>query len=165
MVTHFVFEHTPPPVLAPPAPPPPQLRPAQIEIPPSDLSLNAPSDGALISTAAPSEPGPTTPVAGLRAVHREQGGPAARFPSTADYYPPTSRRMGESGAATIEICADAAGRLTADPTLAASSGSVRLDSAALRLAKAGSGHYRPTREDGRPVSACYPFRVRFALEE
>ena len=57
---------------------------------------------------------------------REQGGPQARFPNTADYYPPTSRRMGESGAATIEVCVDAGGRLTADPTLEASSGSARL---------------------------------------
>lgn len=159
----FVTEHARAELPTPP--PPPDLRPAQVEIPPADLNVDEPADGMAISTAPPPEAGPTAPVSAPRAIHLEQGGPAARFPNTADYYPPISRRMGESGAATIEVCVDAGGRLTADPTLAASSGSVRLDTAALRLAKAGSGHYVPTREDGRPVSACYPFRVRFALDE
>jgi hypothetical protein len=31
------------------------------------------------------------------------------------------------------------------------------------LARAGSGHYRPTTEDGRPVTACYPIKIRFEL--
>ena len=41
------------------------------------------------------------------------------------------------------------------------SGSARLDAGALQLAKAGSGHYRPTLEDGKAVNSCYSFRVRF----
>jgi hypothetical protein len=44
------------------------------------------------------------------------------------------------------------------------SGSGRLDTAAIRLAKAGSGHYRPSTDDGRPVSSCYPFKIRFQLK-
>jgi hypothetical protein len=40
---------------------------------------------------------------------------------------------------------------------------VRLDEGALKLAKAGSGHYRTTTENGRPVSFCYPLNVRFQL--
>ena len=39
----------------------------------------------------------------------------------------------------------------------------RLNEGALRLAKAGSGHYGATIEDGRPVNSCYPFRIRFDL--
>ncbi|HYM29333.1 MAG TPA: hypothetical protein VET66_14380 [Steroidobacteraceae bacterium] len=38
-----------------------------------------------------------------------------------------------------------------------------LDGGALALARAGSGHYRPATEDGRPVSACFPFRIRFEM--
>jgi TonB family protein len=73
--------------------------------------------------------------------------------------------MGEQGIATVQVCVDARGRLTADPTLAASSGSSRLDEASLRVARAGSGHYRPTTENARPVSACYAFRIRFKLQD
>jgi hypothetical protein len=49
--------------------------------------------------------------------------------------------------------------------IAESSGSPRLDESATRLSLAGSGHYRPTTEDGRPVDSCYVFRVRFVMRE
>ena len=58
---------------------------------------------------------------------------------------------------------DAQGRLTGDPLLARSSGSRRIDAAALTLARAGSGHYRPTTQNGQPVSSCYAYRIRFEL--
>jgi len=65
--------------------------------------------------------------------------------------------------ATVRTCVDSKGRLIADPTILQSTGSTRLDEGALRLAKAGSGHYRATMEDGRAVNSCYPFRIRFEL--
>lgn len=34
-----------------------------------------------------------------------------------------------------------------------------------RLAKAGSGHYRPTTENGQPVSSCCAFRIVFRIED
>jgi protein TonB len=91
------------------------------------------------------------------------GGPGAGFPDTDSFYPPLARRLGETGATVVRVCVDPRGRLTGAPELLESSGSRRLDAGALRLAAAGSGHYRPTTEDGRPVTACYAFRVRFAL--
>jgi TonB family protein len=100
-----------------------------------------------------------------RVVNVVMGGPAPGFPNTADYYPDAARRLGEKGSAMIQVCVDGTGRLTADPTIAQSSGSARLDAGALRLARAGSGHYRATTEDGSPVSGCYAFRVRFALRD
>jgi TonB family protein len=106
------------------------------------------SDGAL----------PAAPVATVKGV---VGGPGMGFPDTEDYYPAAARRFGEKGLATVQVCVDPAGRLTAAPTIAQSSGSARLDEGALRLARAGSGHYRPTTEDGRAVSSCYPYRIRF----
>jgi len=60
---------------------------------------------------------------------------------------------------------DDKGRLTATPTIARSSGSSSLDEGALKLAKAGSGHYRATTEDGLPVSSCYEFLIRFNLKD
>jgi len=98
-------------------------------------------------------------------VHRVVGGPGQGFPNTGDYYPDASRRSGEKGIATVHVCVGGTGRLTANPTIAQSSGSSRLDEGALRLAKAGSGHYRATTEDGRPVNGCYAFRVRFELRD
>jgi hypothetical protein len=55
------------------------------------------------------------------------------------------------------------GRLTGAPELAKTSGIQRIDAAALKLARAGSGHYRPTTEDGAPVNSCYAYRIRFRL--
>jgi TonB family protein len=96
-------------------------------------------------------------------VNRVQGGPGIGFPSTDDFYPDASIRMAEKGAAIVKACVDGNGRLTSEPTIIESTGKSRLDEAALRLAKAGSGHYRATTENGRPVNSCYPFRIRFEL--
>jgi TonB family protein len=100
-----------------------------------------------------------------RPVNRVLGGPGAGFPDADDFYPQASIRGREMGVATVSVCVDSAGRLIGRPILDQSSGSSRLDEAALRLARAGSGHYRATTENGRPVSACYPFRVRFQLRD
>jgi len=34
-----------------------------------------------------------------------------------------------------------------------------------QLARAGSGHYRATTEDGQPVNSCYPLGIRFQLKK
>lgn len=110
----------------------------------------------------PNIPASTGPVASHAPV-RIQGGAGKGFPDTADYYPASSIRMEESGLAAIDVCVDEKGRLTSDPRIAKSSGSPRLDSGALALARAGSGHYRSTTENGRPVPGCFPIGVRFSL--
>jgi hypothetical protein len=65
----------------------------------------------------------------------------------------------------VRVCVDPKGKLTSNPTTAGTSGIARLDEAALQLARAGSGHYRATTEDGRPVSSCYPVGIRFQLKK
>jgi len=97
-------------------------------------------------------------------VQRVAGGTGAGFPDTADFYPTLSLRLEEEGLSTVQVCVDPKGKLLADPTVVTSSGKARLDEAALRLARAGSGHYRSTTEDGRPVSSCYPLGIRFQLK-
>jgi TonB family protein len=101
----------------------------------------------------------------LPAVVRVLGGPGRNFPTTEDYYPTASRRLSETGAANVQVCVDSKGYLTGAPTLSKSSGSQRIDDAALKLAKAGSGHYRPTTENGAPVNSCYGYRIRFELTD
>jgi len=111
-----------------------------------------------------SEP-PLPPVTRIHAVLRSAGGPGAGFPETAEFYPPHSIRLGEEGISTVQVCVDGKGRLTSEPSTLKGSGSDRLDDAALKLARAGSGHYRATTEDGQPVNSCYAFGVRFQLRK
>ena len=142
----------------------PQLAPVQVQVAEQHWTLEVPLEPLTVAeeNARTRE---FTPASPPPPVKRVLGAPGAGFPNTADYYPEASRRLGEQGSTLVEVCVDGTGRLTANPTLAQSSGSARLDEGALKLAQAGSGHYRATTEDGKPVSACYPFRIRFALKE
>jgi TonB family protein len=152
----------------PPPIPQPTFSPPVFKIPPTEFPPEFPPDdppttrevgiGLENHGAAP----PLTPV---HSVNRVLGGPGKAFPNTNDFYPPRAIRNGEKGVATVNACVDDKGRLTAAPTLAKTSGSASLDDGALKLAKAGSGHYRPTTEDGRPVSSCYGFLVRFEFKD
>ena len=103
---------------------------------------------------------PPTPVS----IYRVQGGPGIGFPSAHDFYPAGAILRGEQGIATVNACVDGNGRLTSNPTILQSTGSSRLDKGALTLAIAGSGHYRATTENGKPVNSCYAFRIRFDLK-
>jgi TonB family protein len=97
-------------------------------------------------------------------VTQVQGGPGAGFPNPDDFYPPAARYLEEQGIATVRVCVDVHGRLMSDPSTLQGTGSRRLDEGALKLARAGSGHYRASTEDGQPVKSCYPFRIRFQLK-
>jgi protein TonB len=142
----------------------PKLGQVQFKIPEAHWPFDVQLDPVTIADGD-AESQEFAPSSAPKPVHRVLGGPGQGFPNTGDYYPDASRRSGEKGIATVRVCVDGTGRLTVNPTIAQSSGSPRLDEGALRLAKAGSGHYRATTEDGRPVNGCYAFRVRFELED
>jgi TonB family protein len=177
IVAPKAFKPSPPPRIdvsfqpkpAPPVPPMPgdptlgRVRVHAPTLPPPVPSMEpADATGDQIALAPLTRPvGPPLP----RPVNRVWGGPGAGFPNTDDFYPDPARRLGEKGITTVSVCVDGTGRLIGKPTVVRSSGSVRLDEGALKLAKAGSGHYRATTEDGRPVNACYPFLVRFHLRD
>jgi TonB family protein len=150
-----------------PLPPASKLEPTTIHIPtPIVASLPPlPPDPGRIEASVIEPPAPPPSHGTAQAMQRVQGGPGRGFPNTADYYPAEAIRMNEQGGTSVSVCVNDAGRLTSAPTIAQSSGSARLDAGALKLARAGSGHYQPTTEDGRPVSSCYSFRIRFALPE
>jgi len=148
----------------PPPPPPPKMERPPVEVPPPDVAINMPAESTSTAitdvtnrhvVAAPPPP--------PRAVTRTPPGPGKGFPNTEDFYPPASQRLGEEGTATVKACVDPSGKLTEAPTIAQSSGSSRLDEGALKLAKAGSGRYKPGTEDGKPISSCANFRVKFQL--
>jgi len=146
----------------PPPPPSVRLRQLPIEVVEPVVTLSPPGDAGSVQSV-PFDESREPAVAPPPKVDRIIGGPGKGFPATADYYPDASRRLGEQGVTAVQVCVDPRGRLTSEPTVTQSSGSARLDGSALTLARAGSGYYRPTTEDGRAVSACFPFRIRFEL--
>lgn len=87
--------------------------------------------------------------------------PGPGFPQTGDFYPAESKKLGETGGPIVRACLDASGKLTAPVELVKTSGSARLDEAGVALATAGSGHYRPATEAGKPVAACFAYRISF----
>jgi outer membrane biosynthesis protein TonB len=133
-----------------------------VDVGPLD-SDNAPRDVTV--TEQPQTPPIQQTVMPPAAVNRVAGGPGRNFPNTEDYYPPDTIRQGVMGSSTVRVCTDDRGRLTGDPALVQTSGTAALDRAALKLARAGSGHYRASTEDGRAVSSCYPFRVTFTIRK
>jgi TonB family protein len=126
-------------------------------LPPMESDIQADIKEGPVAQDPPAQPLPPTPVT------RVTGGPGAGFPDTQDFYPTRSIFLEEEGISTVQVCVDEKGRLSSAPTMAKSSGSARLDEAALKLARAGSGRYRASTEDGVPVSSCYPLGVRFQL--
>ena len=177
-IVHTVITKFVPPitvVASPPKPPetPPPLPDPQFQeqIPRIDPLVNVPKfdDSSAPVDVAPREQPQVVPVAAAvtqpTVVSRVMGGPGRNFPTTDDYYPPDMIRKGITGSTTVRVCTDDRGRLTGDPTLVQTSGSAGLDQGALRLARAGSGHYRASTEDGRAVSSCYPFRVTFTMRQ
>lgn len=153
-----------PPAL-PPQVPPPQMDNTRIETPFPEINVPDEIDTSQDVTSTvyqtPSQPMP--PSVPSHVATQVQGGPGAGFPDPDDFYPSLARRLEEQGSATMRVCVDTKGRLTSDPTVLQSTGSVHLDEGALKLARAGSGHYRASTEDGQPVNSCYPFRIRFQL--
>ena len=67
-----------------------------------------------------------------------------------------------AGATELRVCEDDAGRLTQAPALVRSSGNADLDAAAVKIARAGSGNYRPAPTvGGRPASGCATVTIHF----
>jgi TonB family protein len=159
-----VIEKRLPPIDVPPPPTPNWStaivdRPPVKELPPIERESPPIGDAKGMTTEAPG----TVVLPPPPKVNRVLGEPGKGFPNTADFYPSASIRLGEMGVAAVRACVDGNGRLTSDPTIFQSSGKPRLDEAALKLARAGSGHYHATTEDGKPVSSCYAFGIRFDL--
>lgn len=147
----------------PPPAPKPQLYDVTPEVPvvPEIPIDTAPEPATPVISTAPEAP--VRPQE-RPAVVTVPGGVGKGFPNTDDFYPPSAIRLGQEGAAAVQVCVDETGRLSSEPTLAHSSSNASLDTAALRLARAGSGHYRATTQNGRPVSSCYAVSFRFNIK-
>src|SRR6266853_208143 len=145
----------------PPPPPPPEFQKPPVEVPPPDVTIDlpveAPATTAITAVAAtPHPPAPPVHVGTHKLPTVAKG-----FPNSEDYYPAASKRLNEEGSPTVHVCIAASGKLSAAPTIAQSSGSPRLDEGALNLAKAG--RYVAGMDDGKPIDACFDFRIRFQM--
>jgi len=151
----------------PPPLPLPQFRDVNLIVPKLDTNIRyEPDPDSKVTTEVVQEPlqPPLPPPLMPHVPKRVEGGPGTGFPNPDDFYPEPARRLEEQGIATVQVCVDAKGRLLANPTTLQGTGSARLDEGALKLARAGSGHYRATTEDGQPVNSCYALRIRFHLK-
>lgn len=86
---------------------------------------------------------------------------ATRSPD--DYYPAVSLQLQEQGSAVVSVCVGASGRREGPPTIERSSGSRRLDAAAVQWAREALD-FTPATRNGAPVAACKGFRVNFQLQ-
>jgi periplasmic protein TonB len=150
--------------LKPPPPPPPQLQQQQVQVPPPVVNIQIPQASQthaitvvkrVVRAVAPPAPVRTTP---LSAIQND-------FPSTDQYYPDASRRLGEQGTALVKLCIGAGGRVIGDPAITRSSGSSRLDEAAVRYAKATSGHFNPATRNGQAITECVSLPIKFQLTD
>jgi protein TonB len=154
--------HEPPPL------PPVNLQPKPWkmgELPTTPIPTDSQTPEVTETVALPETKGePGLPVSAVVPVKRVLGGPGKGFPVPDDFYPADAIRKGQEGSAIVRTCVDDKGRLTEAPAIATSSGVPALDDGAMRLARAGSGHYRPTTENGVPVTSCYEYRVVYHIK-
>jgi protein TonB len=71
--------------------------------------------------------------------------------------------MGEEGTTSVGICIGSDGKVTGEPKVDRTSGSARLDEAALKYAK--RTRWAPATEDGKAVQICSAFNVKFVLTD
>jgi protein TonB len=147
---------------APPPPPPPKMERPPVEVPPPDVVINLPAEPtstAITNTTTRHVEAPPAPAP--RAVVRTAAVPLVKL-DPQNFYPPTSIRMNESGTTLIKYCWGVDGKLAGVPSVEKSSGSSRLDEAAVRLGS--QERMKPGTVDGQPVAACSNLSVKFTLQ-
>ncbi len=155
--------------------PPPQLpdivkpdnrMPSVPDIPLPDFVPLVDDPAPTILQLPPSDTGPAVVTEG------PSSGSVPQIPSTTlqyrvvrptdDYYPSQSLALQEQGTAIVRVCVTPAGRLDGKPVIDTSSGSARLDAAALTWAREAL-RFTPATRGGVAVAACKGFRVNFLL--
>jgi len=147
----------------PPPPPPPELERPPVEVPPPDVTIDVPVESTTTAiqdvtdkpVARPPAPRPSVPSTGV--------GMNKGFPNVDDYYPGSARRLGQEGTVVVNVCVGPDGKLSKEPTVDKSSGTASLDEAAIKLAHAGSGRFKPATVEGKPIEQCTRLPVKFKL--
>lgn len=176
MMVDLIAASKPP---APPAPPPPPAPPRVVKTPPPAAPIIAaapspsPAPPAFVVPPPPAEPVPPA----AEAPSAQPAPPAPQAPSPAPKtipatavqyldppapaYPSASRRLGESGRVLIRVEIDVQGRAR-QVQLSRSSGSIRLDEAALAAVRVA--RFKPYTENGSPLVVWTTVPIVFELE-
>lgn len=165
MVVDFVAPEVPPPPPAPPprhpvAPPPILAVPPAVQPSPAAISVPPPPTEPVVMaelhplppTAVPPPPAAPRSIPATAVSYRVPPAPA---------YPLASRRLGEQGEVLLRVEIGADG-LARQVLLARSSGSGRLDAAAIAAVRAA--RFNPYTEDGVPLVVWAPVPIEFILE-
>lgn len=142
----------------PPPPPPPQvdIPPPPVAPPPDiNIQIEAPAPSITVSNKPPPPPAPV--------VHQSVSSPVSigRPHTCTQNYPQMSVKLGEEGTTMISFHIMTDGSVT-NVTVAKSSGSSRLDEAAVSCA--GRWHYKPATQDGNPVETPWQANVQWKLK-
>ena len=145
----------------PPPPPPPEFQKPPVEVPPPDVVINVPVEAASTAITNTTSKHVEAPPPPPRAVVRTAAVALVKL-DPQNFYPPTSIRMNETGTTLIKYCWGVDGKLSGVPSVEKSSGSSRLDEAAIRLGN--QERMKPGTVDGQPVAACANLSVKFTLQ-
>jgi periplasmic protein TonB len=154
------------PPKTPPPPPPKFEKPPPPFVPPPEFNIQneAPPPRAIVASPAPPPPAPP-PRAAPPAPPAAPPAPAEPIVATHTKppYPPISQRLGEHGVTLLNVSIDASGRAT-DATVVTSSGSARLDAAAVEYVKQRY-RWKPATRDGKPVATTQALRIVWSLTD
>jgi protein TonB len=135
-----------------PPPPPAMVRPPPtVAAPPPQIVIAAPPP--VVAAPVVAAPPPPPPPTELKAIEKTHSLPP---------YPALSQRMGEQGTTLLKVAIDNTGKVT-ECTVVTSSGSTRLDSAAVEYVKA-NWRWQPPTQAGKPVSATTEVSVKWDLK-
>lgn len=166
MAVDFIAPDVPPP---PPVPPPrrPVVPPPILAVPPAVQPAPAamvvpPPPEPVVMAELPPPPPTAAPAPPLPAVPRSISATAVSYRvPPAPVYPLASRQLGEQGEVLLRVEIGTDG-LARQVLLARSSGSGRLDAAAIAAVRAA--RFNPYTEDGVPLVVWAPVPIEFILE-
>jgi protein TonB len=148
----------------PPPPPPPKMERPPVEVPPPDVTIDIPVETTSTAITNVTDKPVVRPPPPPSAVSRTGAKLDIKHsPTTDDYYPASSKRLGEEGVTTVKACVSPDGRTSGTAEISKSSGFAKLDEAAVKWASAA--RWTAATEDGKPVATCSQFNVRFKLIE
>ncbi len=142
----------------PPPPPPPQVElPPPPVVPPPDINIQIETQTPSPITVTNKPPPPPAPV------HQAISTPVSigRKHECSQVYPPMSVKLGEEGITTLSFHVTTDGSVN-NVTVAKSSGSQRLDDAAVSCAS--RWRYKPATVDGNPVEREWQAAVQWRLK-
>lgn len=149
----------------PPPPPPKDFVPPPPQVVMPMVMME--SDAPVVATITVTPPRP-------RPVVAQPQPPAPSYEARVDprhrnphpEYPATSVRLKEEGKTILQVCIDESGNVS-DATVDTTSGSSRLDEAAVRGVKSrgpGRWHFLPAIKDGKPIAVCQLVGIKWELK-